>query len=68
MFDTVRNYVLPFIKTVNGDCKNTAFSRFMSDVYEYCLNKMSSAGKLGQFRTPYHIVDIPINICVSRLL
>ena len=31
MFDTVRNFVFPFIKTVNGDGKDTAFSRFMSD-------------------------------------
>ena len=31
MFDTVRNYVFPFIKTVNGAGKDTAFSRFMND-------------------------------------
>lgn len=31
MFDVVRNYVFPFIKTVNGEGKDTAFSRFMSD-------------------------------------
>lgn len=93
MFETVRNYVFPFIKTVNGKGKDTAFSRFMSDavfliptpkvlavcvdelqgidmsnkdimgdVYEYCLNKMSSAGKLGQFRTPRHIVDMMVKL------
>lgn len=93
MFETVRNYVFPFIKTVNGAGKDTAFSRFMSDavfliptpkvlavcvdelqgidmsnkdimgdVYEYCLNKMSSAGKLGQFRTPRHIVDMMVKL------
>lgn len=93
MFETVRNYVFPFIKTVNGEGKDTAFSRFMSDavfliptpkvlavcvdelqgidmsnkdimgdVYEYCLNKMSSAGKLGQFRTPRHIVDMMVKL------
>lgn len=93
MFETVRNYVFPFIKTVNGEGKDTAFSRFMSDavfliptakvlavcvdtlseidmsnkdimgdVYEYCLNKMSSAGKLGQFRTPRHIVDMMVEL------
>lgn len=91
MFDLVRSYVFPFIKTVNGAGKDTAFSRFMSDavfliptakvlavcvdslsdidmsnkdimgdVYEYCLNKMSSAGKLSQFRTPRHIVDLMV--------
>lgn len=93
MFEMVRNYVFPFIKTVNGEGKDTAFSRFMSDavfliptpkvlavcvdelqgidmsnkdimgdVYEYCLNKMSSAGKLGQFRTPRHIVDMMVKL------
>ena len=93
MFDTVRNYVFPFIKTVNGTGKDTAFSRFMNeavflvttpkvlavcvdelnaidmsnkdimgDVYEYCLSKMSAAGKLGQFRTPRHIVDMMVEL------
>lgn len=93
MFELVRTYVFPFIKTVNGEGKDTAFSRFMSDavfliptakvlavcvdtlneidisdkdimgdVYEYCLSKMSSAGQLGQFRTPRHIVDMMIEL------
>ena len=91
MFDRVRNYVFPFIKTVNGNGKDTAFSRFMNDavfliptakvlatcvdtlnelnmsnkdimgdIYEYCLNKMSSAGTLGQFRTPRHIIEMMV--------
>lgn len=93
MFELVRNYVFAFIKTVNGEGKDTAFSKFMSDavflvptpkvlavcvdelnaidmsnkdimgdVYEYCLNKMSAAGKLGQFRTPRHIVDMMVEL------
>lgn len=93
MFETVRTYVFTFIKTVNGEGKDTAFSRFMNDavflvptakvlavcvdelnsidmsnkdimgdVYEYCLNKMSAAGKLGQFRTPRHIVDMMVEL------
>ena len=93
MFDTVRNFVFPFIKTVNGEGKDTAFSRFMDeavfliptpkvlavcvdtlseidmtnkdimgDVYEYCLGLMSSAGALGQFRTPRHIVDMMVEL------
>ena len=76
MFEVVRTYVFTFIKTVNGEGKDTAFSKYMSDavfliptakvlavcvdelndidmsnkdimgdVYEYCLNKMASAGK-----------------------
>lgn len=98
MLDTVRNYVFPFIKNVNGDGKDTAFSKFMTDavflidspkvlavcvdelnavdmsnkdimgdVYEYCLNKMSAAGKLGQFRTPRHIVDMMVALVEPKL-
>jgi type I restriction enzyme M protein len=98
MFDVVRTYVFPFIKTVNGEGKDTAFSRFMSDavflvptakvlavcvdllsdidmsnkdimgdVYEYCLNKMSSAGKLGQFRTPRHIINMMVEFTRPKL-
>ncbi len=98
MMETVRNYVFPFIKTVNGDGKDTAFSRFMSDavflittpkvlavcvdtlneidtsnkdimgdVYEYCLYKMSSAGTLGQFRTPRHIVDMMVALMQPKV-
>ena len=93
MFDTVSTYVFPFIKTVNGEGKDTAFARFMKDavfliptpkvlavcvdelngidtsnkdimgdIYEYCLGKMSSAGKLGQFRTPRHIVEMMVQL------
>ncbi|MBR3167329.1 MAG: SAM-dependent DNA methyltransferase [Erysipelotrichaceae bacterium] len=98
MFDLVRNYVFPFIKTANGDSKETAFSRFMGDavfliptakvlgvcvdtlseidtsdkdimgdVYEYCLGKMSSAGQLGQFRTPRHIINVMVNLVEPNL-
>ncbi|MBQ0011807.1 MAG: SAM-dependent DNA methyltransferase [Clostridiales bacterium] len=31
MFDTVRNYVFPFITVVNGTGKDTAFSQYMND-------------------------------------
>lgn len=98
MFDLIRNYVFPFIKTVNGDGKETAFSRFMEDavfliptakvlgvcvdtlstidmsdkdimgdVYEYCLGKMSSAGTLGQFRTPRHIINMMVRLVEPTL-
>lgn len=98
MFDVVRNYVFPFIKTVNGEGKDSAFSKFMSDavflvptakvlavcvdsldqidmsnkdimgdVYEYCLNKMASAGSLGQFRTPRHIINMMVEFMQPKL-
>lgn len=98
MFELVRNYVFPFIKTANGESKETAFSRFMDDavfliptpkvlgvcvdtlseidtsdkdimgdVYEYCLGKMSSAGQLGQFRTPRHIINMMVQLVQPTL-
>ena len=98
MMDLIRNFVFPFIKTVNGGSKETAFSRFMEDavfliptpkvlgvcvdilseidmsdkdimgdVYEYCLSKMSSAGKLGQFRTPRHIINMMVQLVKPTL-
>ncbi|MBQ7891050.1 MAG: N-6 DNA methylase [Erysipelotrichaceae bacterium] len=98
MFEVVRNYVFPFIKTVNGEEKETAFSSFMQDAvflipsakvltvcvdvlseidmsnkdimgdtYEYCLGKMSSAGALGQFRTPRHIINMMVQLVKPTL-
>lgn len=98
MYDLVKDYVFPFIKTVNGESKETAFSRFMEDaifliptpkvlavcvdvlseidmsnkdimgdVYEYCLGKMSSAGTLGQFRTPRHIINMMVELVEPNL-
>ena len=39
----------------------------MGDAYEYCLNKMSSAGDLGQFRTPRHIVNMMVELVKPRI-
>ena len=39
----------------------------MGDVYEYCLGKMSSAGALGQFRTPRHIIDMMVHLTKPTL-
>ena len=35
MFELVRNFVFPFIKSVNGSGKDTAFSRFLKDAVFY---------------------------------
>lgn len=32
------------------------------DVYEYMLSKLSTAGDLGQFRTPRHIIDMMVEL------
>lgn len=34
----------------------------MGDVYEYLLGKLASAGELGQFRTPRHIIRMMVEI------
>ena len=98
MFNLVKDYEFPFIKTVNGEGKETAFSTFMGDAifliptakvlavcvdtlssidmtnhdvmgdaYEYALGLMSSAGTLGQFRTPRHIIDMMVKLVEPNL-
>lgn len=98
MFNLVKDYVFPFIKTVNGEGKETAFSSFMEeaifliptakvlgvcvdimssidmtdsdtmgDTYEYALGLMSSAGTLGQFRTPRHIIEMMVALMEPNL-
>lgn len=39
----------------------------MGDVYEYCLGKMASAGTLGQFRTPRHIIDMMVELVEPKV-
>ena len=39
----------------------------MGDVYEYLLGKMASAGKLGQFRTPRHIISMMVHLMKPTL-
>ena len=92
--DLMKERVFPFIKSLNSENGETAFSRFMGDasylipspvvldkillgidqlyedvkvassldlqgdIYEYMLGKLSTAGQIGQFRTPKHIRDM----------
>lgn len=39
----------------------------MGDVYEYLLGKMASAGELGQFRTPRHIINMMVQLVKPTL-
>ena len=39
------------------------FQDTQGDVYEYLLSEITSAGKLGQFRTPRHIIDKKLMFC-----
>jgi type I restriction-modification system DNA methylase subunit len=34
------------------------FQDTQGDLYEYLLSEITSAGKLGQFRTPRHIIQL----------
>ncbi|MBF0585320.1 SAM-dependent DNA methyltransferase [Prosthecochloris sp. N3] len=98
MFDTLRDQVFPFIKTLgdkNGHdgeggstythhMKNALFliptprvlanvvdqldgidmtdADTKGDLYEYMLDKIASAGKNGQFRTPRHIIRLMVDM------
>ena len=39
----------------------------MGDVYEYLLGKIASAGELGQFRTPRHIIRMMVHLMKPTL-
>ncbi len=44
------------------DSINYDISENFGDPYEYLLEKMGAQGKLGQFRTPSHIIDFIVRI------
>ena len=39
----------------------------LGDMYEYLLSELSSAGKVGQFRTPRHIIRMMVNLVDPQL-
>ena len=41
---------------------STQSSDVRGDVYEYLLNKIASAGRNGQFRTPRHIIRMMVEM------
>lgn len=43
------------------------FQDTQGDVYEYLLSEITSAGKLGQFRTPRHIIQLICELVDPRL-
>ena len=97
MFRVMRDGIFPFIKTLNSDDEESAYSKYMSDAifkiptpqkltqivsaldalyncfdkkdkdirgdtYEYMLNKLSTSGTNGQFRTPRHIIKMIVEL------
>lgn len=70
MKDTV--FLIPtarvLAKVVDGiDDLNITDKDIMGDVYEYLLGKIASAGELGQFRTPRHIIKMIVDIMEPRV-
>lgn len=55
-------------KVVDGiDGLDVSNKDIMGDVYEYLLGKMASAGELGQFRTPRHIISMMVHLMKPTL-
>jgi len=44
-----------------------AFQDIQGDVYEYLLSEIASAGKMGQFRTPRHIIKLITELVDPKL-
>ncbi len=53
----VLDKVVSALDDLNMDDKD-----IMGDVYEYLLSKISTAGKIGQFRTPRHIINMMVEL------
>lgn len=70
MKDTV--FLIPtarvLAKVVDGiDDMDMNNKDIMGDVYEYLLGKIASAGELGQFRTPRHIIRMMVQLMKPTL-
>ncbi len=49
------------------DAKGQGFQDTQGDIYEYLLSEITSAGKLGQFRTPRHIIQLICELVDPKL-
>lgn len=49
------------------DAKGQGFQDTQGDIYEYLLSEITSAGKLGQFRTPRHIIQLMCELVDPKL-
>lgn len=47
-----------YIEIEKGLSGNQTFQDTQGDVYEYLLSEIATAGKMGQFRTPRHIIKL----------
>lgn len=58
----VLSKVVDSLDEIYKSMKDTAGMDIRGDVYEYLLSKIASAGKIGQFRTPRHIIRMMIEL------
>lgn len=56
-----------FEEVSKQDSKGQGFQDTQGDIYEYLLSEITSAGKLGQFRTPRHIIQLICELVDPKL-
>lgn len=56
-----------FEEIESEESNGQGFQDTQGDLYEYLLSEMTSAGKLGQFRTPRHIIQLMCELVDPKL-
>lgn len=56
-----------FEEIAQEESKGQSFQDTQGDLYEFLLSEMQSAGKLGQFRTPRHIIQLMCELVDPKL-
>lgn len=56
-----------FEEIAKQESAGQGFQDTQGDLYEYLLSEITSAGKLGQFRTPRHIIQLMCELVDPRL-
>lgn len=56
-----------FIEISKQESEGQGFQDTQGDLYEYLLSEITSAGKLGQFRTPRHIIQLICELVDPKL-
>lgn len=56
-----------FEEIAQEESNGQSFQDTQGDLYEYLLSEMQSAGKLGQFRTPRHIIQLICELVDPKL-
>ena len=56
-----------FDEIAKQDSTGQGFQDTQGDLYEYLLSEITSAGKLGQFRTPRHIIQLICELVDPKL-